>query len=65
MLAARSLRALGARSTLAARGTQSRLAALNGESCVGEAPDVVMERLRNASRPLELEFWSRGTNVSK
>ena len=43
----------------------SRLAALNGESCVGEAPDVVMERLRNASRPLELEFWSRGTNVSK
>ena len=42
----------------------SRLAALNGESCVGEAPDVVMERLRNASRPLELEFWSRGVKAS-
>ena len=42
----------------------SRLAALNGESCVGEAPDVVMERLRNASRPLELEFWSRGKAAS-
>ncbi len=44
--------------------TGSRLAALNGESCVGEAPDVVMERLRNASRPLELEFWSRGVKAS-
>ena len=44
--------------------TGSRLAALNGESCVGEAPDVVMERLRNASRPLELEFWSRGKAAS-
>ena len=42
----------------------SRLAALNGESCVGEAPDVVMERLRNASRPLELEFWSRGVKAA-
>jgi len=42
----------------------SRLAALNGESCVGEAPDVVMERLRNASRPLELEFWSRGAKAA-
>ena len=42
----------------------SRLAALNGESCVGEAPDVVMERLRNASRPLELEFWSHGAKAA-
>ena len=42
----------------------SRLAALNGESCVGEAPDVVMERLRNASRPLELEFVAAGVKAA-
>jgi hypothetical protein len=46
--------------TLAKPVAGSRLAALNGESCVGEAPEVVMGRLRNAPRPLELEFWSSG-----
>ena len=50
--------------TLAKPVAGSRLAALNGESCVGEAPDVVMERLRNAPRPLELEFWTKKSAAS-